>query len=106
MTHFVWVSFDLGVSGDYDGMYAWLDRQKAKECGDGVACFSYEHEGDLLPDMRSDLQSNVSLNKKSRIYVIHLVTGRMKGSFIIGSRRNAPWAGFAGVGDETEDSDD
>ena len=21
----IWLSFDLGVSGDYEGMYMWLD---------------------------------------------------------------------------------
>ena len=36
MKHFVWISFDLGVKGDYEGMYAWLDSKDAKECGDST----------------------------------------------------------------------
>jgi hypothetical protein len=105
MKHSVWVAFDLGVNGDYEGMYTWLDKQKAKECGDNVSFFEYKYGTDLLPDIKKDIQSAVSLNQKSRVYLIHLVQGKMKGSFIFGSRRNAPWAGFAGIGDQTEDSD-
>jgi hypothetical protein len=34
-----WLSFDLGLQGDYDNLYAWLDKQGAQECGDSVATF-------------------------------------------------------------------
>lgn len=33
----VWISYDLGVQADYDGLYQWLDEHKARECGDSVA---------------------------------------------------------------------
>ena len=104
MRHFVWVSFDLGVKGDYEGMYAWLDQQDAKECGDSIACFWYDHPGDLLQDIKQDLSASVELNAKSRVYVIRLVEGKMRGSFIFGRRRNAPWAGFAATGEQGEDT--
>ena len=26
----VWISYDLGVRGDYEGLYAWLDAHDAK----------------------------------------------------------------------------
>lgn len=72
MRHFVWVSFDLGVKGDYQGMYTWLDNQSAKECGDSLACFWFEHASDdLLEDLKRDIESNVDLDeKKNRVYVI------------------------------------
>jgi hypothetical protein len=105
MDHFVWVSFDLGVKGDYAGMYESLDRQGAKECGDSVACFLYRHSGDLLEDIKNDLNTSVEIDpKKNRIYVIRLVSGKMKGTFIFGRRRSAPWAGAAGLGDQGEDN--
>ncbi len=105
MKNFVWVSFDLGVKGDYEGMYEWLDGHAAKECGDSVACFWYEHSGDLLRDMKEDLMNSVNLDaKKSRIYVIRLVDGRMKGGFIFGRRRSAPWAGSSGTGEQGDDN--
>ncbi len=106
MKHFIWVSFDLGVKGDYEGMYAWLDSKDAKECGDSVGCFLYEHQSsDLLEDIKQDIRANVELDeKKSRIYVIRLVKGKMKGSFVFGHRRNPPWAGFGATGEDAEDS--
>lgn len=106
MKQFVWVSYDLGIKGDYEGMYAWLDGHGAKECGDSVACFWYDHpSSDILQDVKDDLNNSVELDaKKNRIYVIRLVEGRMKGNFIFGHRRNAPWAGAAGTGEQGEDN--
>ncbi len=104
MRHFVWVSFDLGVKGDYEGIYRWLAQHDAKECGDSVACFWYEHPDELLQDLKRELGASVELTAKSRVYVIRLVEGRMKGTFIYGRRRNAPWVGFADSGEEIEDT--
>ena len=106
MKHFVWVSFDLGVKGDYENMYEWLDCHDAKECGDSMACFWYDHpSADLLKDMKDDLNANVQLDaKKNRVYVIRLVKNKMKGSFIFGRRRNAPWAGLAATGEQADDT--
>ena len=107
MKRFVWVSFDLGVKGDYEGMYAWLDSQRAKECGDSLACFWFEHRGELLKELKKELNDNVEIDeKKSRIYVIRLVNGKMKGSFVCGRRRNPPWSGYGQTGEDAEDSSD
>jgi hypothetical protein len=94
------------VKGDYEGIYAWLDSKGAKECGDSLAYFCFEHaSNDLLADIKKALSANVELDKKkSRIYVIRLVKGKMKGAFIFGRRRNPPWAGFGATGDDGEDS--
>jgi hypothetical protein len=105
MKHFVWLSFDLAVKGDYEGMYTWLDNHGAKECGDSVACFWYEHTGDLKQSIKRDLKEHVELDaKRNRIYLIHLVEGKMKGSFVFGRRRNAPWTGHAETGEDADDS--
>jgi len=104
---FVWVSYDLGIKGDYEGMYAWLDGHGAKECGDSVACFWYDHptEDRLLQDMKEDLSNSVEIDiKKDRIYVIREVGGKVKGRFIFGRRRNAPWTGVAATGEQAEDN--
>ena len=39
----MWMSYDLGVKGDYEGLYAWLDDHDAKECGNSVAFLRYEY---------------------------------------------------------------
>ena len=105
MESIVWMSYDLGVSGDYEGLYAWLDDHDAKECGNSVAWFSFSHEGDVLESLKAEIESVVSLNKRSRIYVIYKDKddGRRKGRFIIGGRKSAPWDGF---GTHEADSDD
>jgi len=33
MKKLIWIAFDLGVRGDYDGIYEFLDTHEAKECG-------------------------------------------------------------------------
>ncbi len=40
----IWLSFDLGVLGDFEGMYEFLDSHGAQECGDSLATFSYEYK--------------------------------------------------------------
>ena len=53
MKSVVWISFDLGVRGDYQGMYEFLDAHQAKECGDGVAFLQIEHQGELIDKLRA-----------------------------------------------------
>ena len=50
----VWISYDLGVQADYEGMYSWLDEHQAKECGDSLAFFNYEYSGSLLDALTDD----------------------------------------------------
>lgn len=102
----VWLSYDLGINGDYEGMYTWFAKHKAKECGDSIGVLFYKYNGDFIEAIKQDIQSAVTLDKKSRIYVIRSVGGKIKARFIFGSRRVAPWAGFAEVEDQTEDSDE
>jgi hypothetical protein len=93
----VWISFDLGVQADYEGMYAWLDENQAKECGDSLAFLNYEYSGVLSEALTADLQRSVQITKKTRIYVIYRdqETKKMKGNFIFGGRKAPPWSGFA-----------
>ena len=99
----VWMSYDLGVVGDYESLYAWLDDHNARECGNSVAWFSFSHEGDALEYLKAEIENAVSLGKRSRIYVICLDDESTKGRFIIGGRKGAPWDGF---GMHEADSDD
>ena len=98
----IWLSYDLGVNGDYEGMYAWLDNHGAKECGGSVAYLKFTHDGALPSSLKSDLESVVALNKRSRIYVIYRKDEKMAGRYLIGHRKGAPREGF-GDKDETEE---
>jgi hypothetical protein len=97
MKKMVWLSYDLGVKGDYESLYSWLDNHGAKECGDGVAVLNYEFKSDPTEDLKRDLEKSVDFAKRDRIYVVLLEERKerkIKGRFLIGSRKAAPWAGY------------
>jgi hypothetical protein len=91
----IWLSYDLGVRGDYEGLYSWLDDHEAKECGDSLAYLSYKYEDDLLASLKDDIEKSVALTKNARVYVIFhkAPTKKYVGSFLFGNRRSAPWEG-------------
>lgn len=82
-----WLSFDLGLRGNYELLYAWLDAMEAKECGDNVATFVTDKTREQIKKDLSDF-----LDEKARIYLIDLKKG---GGFIHGKRKVASWAGYA-----------
>ncbi len=90
----IWLCFDLGVRGDYENLFAWLDRHDAKECGDSLAWLSYEYSADFVDELKRDLERALAVDRRSRIYVIRLMDGRIRGKFLFGSRRSAPWTGY------------
>jgi hypothetical protein len=99
------MTFDLGVRGDYEGMYAFLDAHEAKECGDSAAYFDYEFSDNLIGDLMDEIKQCVALDKRSRVYVVFPIPGEKggyKGRFIFGRRKAPPWAGYgtADVGEE------
>ncbi len=101
MAKSVWISFDLGVSGDYEGMYAWLDNHAAKECGDSVALVQYESRGDLITELRAELKTNVKTTSRSRVYVIYRGDdAKTKGTWLVGGRKQAPWTGYGSLESE------
>jgi hypothetical protein len=105
MTTTVWLSFDLGVSGDYDGMYRWLADHNAVECGDGFALVRIDPlEFPKFPDgLLEDIAMDVEIDsKKMRIYIVWKDHEQSKGRFIVGNRRQAPWAGY-GIQNGQED---
>lgn len=91
----IWLSYDLGIGGDYDGLYAILDSLDARECGDSLATFrlqDLEHIGDVIARIKRE----VRLTQKDRVYLISRDDqGRLTGKFIIGKRRVPPWRGYA-----------
>jgi len=103
----VWLSFDLGVKGDYEGLYPFLDSWKARECGQSVAAFIFQFKDDLLNELKTAIEEAVELDSRSRIYVVRTVrkedSTRTAGRFLIGSRKAAPWAGYATTDEGTKD---
>jgi hypothetical protein len=92
----IWLSFDLGLKGDYEGLYSWLDRHGARECVRDVAFLRVEPGRTPLTEyVKQELERHVTLNKSDRIYIVYKVDDKMKGTFLFGNRKPSPWAGYA-----------
>jgi hypothetical protein len=88
-----WISFDLGLMGDYSRFYEWLDSQDAEECGSGMASVVSTQTRDK---MVAEIQNILKDAPRARVYLISKQPdGRFGGKFIAGGRKAAPWAGFA-----------
>jgi hypothetical protein len=103
----VWLSYDLGVKGDYDALYAYLDNAGAVECGDNLAYFELEFPGtdaELEAKLELGLSAGIAFAKSDRIYVVfQRADGRTAGKFIVGSRKASRWQGFGHLGADVED---
>ena len=92
-----WLSYDLGLKGDYNSLYTWLDKVKAKECGDSFSVFQFTPKTDNpKEEIKQDLESNINFNKGDRIYLIWRDDSKdiNSGVFIIGNRKQPPWEGY------------
>ncbi len=88
-----WISFDLGLMGDYSRFYEWLDSQGAEECGSGLASLVSTQARD---QMVAEIQNILKDAPRARAYLISKQPdGRFGGKFVAGGRKAAPWAGFA-----------
>lgn len=103
----IWISYDLGIGGDSDGLYRWLANHEAVECGYGLAFFNYnvENSDKILEDLKSEIETNVRVNNKTRIYCIRKIGEKIKGSFLFGSRKGNPWEGYGDVDKGIEDGE-
>ena len=101
----IWLSYDLGIKGDYSGLYNFLDSVDAKECGDSMAYFQKDYGTDFLEDLMKDIHKHAKINWSDRIYVVYIEesTKKPKGKFLFGSRKRAPWEGYATTGASTEE---
>ena len=83
-----WLSYDLGVGGNYEKLYGWLDDHNAVPCGESVAFFKYPYEGEN-PDeqLKEDLLRSLDLRAGNKLYLIRLSgDGQAVGNFIYGKR--------------------
>ena len=92
-----WLSYDLGIKGDYTGLYTFLDAVDAKECGDSITFFQKDYGDDFLDSLTNELKKYVKINNTDRIYVVYVdsSTNKTKGKWLFGGRKRAPWEGYA-----------
>jgi hypothetical protein len=100
----VYITFDFGLKGDYTGLFTWLDNHNAVECGNGVAFLKFETKSknynDIFKELNNELSKAVKLSNSDRIYAIvkDETSNLVKGRFIVGGRRQAPWIGYGRTG--------
>lgn len=101
----IWLTYDLGIGGDFQGLYSWLDDKEAIECGNNNAYLKYSYSDDITSDnqlvktLQEDLEKTVSFKPGNRIYIVRksLDTDKQRrsiGSFVIGKRKASPWEGY------------
>lgn len=100
----IWISYDFGLKGDYTGLFNWLDNHQAVECGNGLAFFKYDagnlstsaDQKEFVKKISADIKDYVKLSKSDRVYIIWKDgnTNKVKGEFISGNRKQAPWEGY------------
>ena len=105
----IWLSYDLGIRGDYEGLYKWLDEHDAVETGNSCASFLFDFKDNNDDTIKKTLLREwrcFETNKNTRMYVIRksIMNGKelMRGGFLIGARRGNPWEGYA---DKESDDD-
>jgi hypothetical protein len=106
-TKTIWISYDLGVRGDYESLYSWLDKYGAKECGDSLAVLKYKYQGPLRETLKAELGKSFASDNRTRIYVIYHddKSNTNKGTFLFGGRRAPAWSGYSPDGADTTDED-
>ena len=98
-----WLSFDLGLRGNYEELYEWLDNVEAVECGEGTASFVTSKTRDLIIKELKKI-----LDKNARVYIISKYKSKYVGKFVLGKRKKTPWAGYGGlpIGEEEEEEEE
>ena len=82
-----WICYDLGLQGNYEELFYWLDKHDARECGESAATFvSKKSRNQII----REVQRVVKPGKRA-----YLITRHEGGRFVVGKRRAAPWAGYA-----------
>lgn len=101
-----WLSYDLGVGGDYQHLYQWLDDREAKPCGDSVAFFKFKYNAaDPDKELLDSISKIVKLEPGNVLYIVRKQEGadNYYGSFIYGKRKSAPWVGYGTKSTDIED---
>lgn len=111
----IWLSYDMGLKGDFTSLFTWLDNKQALECGNGLAFFRYDYDKSKLSDthelieqISKEIKQAITLSKSDRMYIIwkddH--TNKIKGEFINGGRKQAPWEGYGNLSETETDVDE
>jgi hypothetical protein len=94
------LSYDLGLKGDYNGLYIWLDQMEAIECGNNLAAFAIDvpqtNFETVYNIVKDQISAHIAISSTDRIYMLMKDSNdnQMKGKFLFGNRKRAPWEGY------------
>ena len=101
----VYLSYDLTYGSDFEGLYKWLDKHGAKNCGECFCEFAYDFDGKnsqskedtintFVSELNSDISQNVNLKKGDRIFIVSSVDKTQFSGFLHGNYGARPWEGY------------
>ena len=100
----IWLSYDLGLHGDFPGLYRFLDNQDAQEIGHSSATFMFETQAEdeegFLRALETKIKEVMEVDKNTRLYVVcaskdqNGAITRVYGKFLNGRRKSNPWKGY------------
>ena len=107
--NWVILNFDLGIKGDYESLYRYLDNINALDCGNSNAVFQFNFSkenlsySEKLDEIKKSLESSITFKNGNRIYcIVHNQKGIPRGAFLFGHRQRPIWEGY---GNKTKDDD-
>ena len=97
-----YLSFDLGLQSDYQGLYSWLDKFQALQCGSrSLAYFDFPinlkspSPIEIFNAVQEDLFKSFTPIQGDSLYLVFPdADGSTKGVYLYGNRKTAPWNGF------------
>ncbi len=70
-----------------------------------MAYLNFEHEDELLKSLKKDIEEAINLSPRSRIYIVFKSSGKMRGMYLFGNRKAAPWIGYGSLAEDDYDED-
>lgn len=100
----IFISYDFGMKGDYEGLFKWLDEHNAEERGYGIGIIkeyncrsSIKTDLDFLKSIKNELNNKIKVGSNDRIYIIwkSFESNKIKAGFAFGKSKQSPWTGYA-----------
>ena len=102
------LNYDLGLKGDYQSLYRFLDNHDALDCGNFNSALEIEVSKDdfdvIVEEVTDSIRKVVEFSQSDRIYItVTDSSNQMRGRFINGNRKRAVWEGYGDVAPSDSD---
>lgn len=104
MNKTIFITYDFGMKGDYEGLFKWLDEHNAEERGYGIGIIKkYNYNSliktdiEFLKSVRIELKNKIKISSNDRIYMIwnSIEENKIAAGFLFGKSKQSPWTGYA-----------